>query len=161
MQKLSLRCCGQAGCDWGMTFLLLGVVALGALMACLAAFGQFANWNLMGNVSKAWSSEGSNDIISNGYGAHPQGNSALPSASGGRGGHAARGTSQNDKDEGTFSSSSADTVRDALGLAAIHGTPARIDEKKQTEHQIQVAKAKMIARQDQAQRKGMHAHTLP
>lgn len=46
-QKLSYGCFGQQGCDWGMTCILLSVVALGVVMSCLAAFGQFANWNMM------------------------------------------------------------------------------------------------------------------
>lgn len=143
MTKLNIMLCGQEGCDWKLTGIICSIFVLGGLMACLAAFGQFANWNMMGNVSKAWAADGDNDVFTNGYSEHPQGDPDLPSASGGSGrsnpGANVFGAAEhpNDKQKAppgaTFASSSADAVRDALGLGA-GGPPlwARVEGKKQT-----------------------------
>ena len=41
VQKVNIMLCGEEGCDWGLTCILVSFVALGIGMALLAAFGQF------------------------------------------------------------------------------------------------------------------------
>ena len=150
MTKINIMLCGQEGCDWKLTGILCSIFVLGGLMAGLAAFGQFANWNMMGHVSKAWAADGDNDVFTNGYSATPRGDPNLPSASGGVGG-SSPGASvfgaaehSNDKPRApqgdTFASSTVDSVRDALGLGA-NGPPswARFEGKKQTSSQTRLA----------------------
>jgi hypothetical protein len=153
MTKINIMCCGQEGCDWKLTGILCSIFVLGGLMAGLAAFGQFANWNMMGNVSKAWAADGDNDVFTNGYSAHPRGDPNLPSASGGNSpGANVFGAAEypNDKQKAppgdTFASSTVDSVRDALGLGA-NGPPswARIEGKKQTSPQTRLAREQKAA----------------
>ena len=42
VQKLNVMCCGQEGCDWGLTCILVSIVLLGGAMALVAAFGEFS-----------------------------------------------------------------------------------------------------------------------
>jgi hypothetical protein len=156
MTKINIMLCGQEGCDWKLTGILCSIFVLGGLMAGLAAFGQFANWNMMGHVSKAWAADGDNDVFTNGYSATPRGDPNLPSASGGAGGSSpganvfGAAEHSNDKQKAppgdTFASSTVDSVRDALGLGA-NGPPswARVEGKKQTSPQTQLAREQKTA----------------
>jgi len=103
------------GCDWGLTCILVSFVVLGVCMALLAAFGQFSQWNMMGSVSKAWSADGDNDVITNGYSAHPGSSDAAPSAAV-FGAADRKSDAQKTPPGATFASSTADGVRDFLGL---------------------------------------------
>lgn len=116
----------------------------------------------MGSVSKAWSADGDNDVITNGYGAHPVGDGRLPSASGERGGSVSApgaavfgaAVQKNDVQRtppgATFASSSADQVRDFLGLGA-DGPPswARHSDKQAS---------KQLSLSEQAKQRSMVRH---
>lgn len=162
MAKINIMCCGQEGCDWKLTGILCSIFVLGGLMAGLAAFGTFANWNMMGNVSKAWAADGDDSVWTNGYSAHPRGDPNLPSASGGAAGSGpganvfGAAEHRNDQEKAppgdTFASSTVDSVRDALGLGA-NGPPswARFEGKKQlsrpprlAEHEAAMTQAKSV-----------------
>ena len=116
VQKLNVMCCGQEGCDWGLTCILVSIVLLGGAMALVAAFGEFSNWNMMGSVSSAWQADGDDDVFTNGYSDHPgSAGPAQPSAAVfGATDH--KGDTQKAPPGATFASSTADSVRDFLGL---------------------------------------------
>mmetsp|Transcript_22989 Transcript_22989/g.46420 ORF Transcript_22989/g.46420 Transcript_22989/m.46420 type:complete len:182 (-) Transcript_22989:154-699(-) len=133
MQRYSIMLCGTEGPDWGhISFCLIfgGVVVVVMLVT---ATGQFSQWNMMGSVSKAWSADGDNDVITNGYSSHPgAGNAGVTSAWGSakRNSSAIEGAADRLHDkkkrapsDETFASSSADHIRDWLGLGP-NGAPS-------------------------------------